>query len=48
MDNESDQKTAKKPHSPVPPERLVGAVEALLLVSGDSLSPDRLRDLLGL
>jgi segregation and condensation protein B len=38
----------KAPHSPVPPERLVGAVEALLLVSGDVLTPERLRDLLGL
>ena len=33
---------------PPPPERLVGSVEALLLASGDVLTPERLRDLLGL
>jgi segregation and condensation protein B len=33
---------------PPPPERLIGAIEALLLASGDVLSPERLRDLLGL
>ena len=36
------------PLPPVPPERLEGAVEALLLASGDVLSVERLRDLLGL
>jgi len=33
---------------PPPPERLEGAIEALLLVSGDVCRPERLRDLLGL
>jgi len=33
---------------PPPPERLEGAIEALLLVSGDVVRPERLRDLLGL
>lgn len=35
-------------HPPPPPERLVGAVEALLLASGDALTPERMRDVLGL
>jgi len=34
--------------APVPPDRLQGAVEALLLASGDVLTVERLRDLLGL
>ncbi len=34
--------------SPPPLERLSGAIEALLLASGESLSADRIRDLLGL
>ena len=34
--------------TPVPPERLDGALEALLLVSGDVLTLERMRDLLGL
>jgi segregation and condensation protein B len=34
--------------TPPPPERLEGAVEAMLLAAGDSLSHERLRDLLGL
>ncbi len=34
--------------APPPPERLEGAIEALLLVSGDVLTAERLRDLLGL
>lgn len=44
------KKPEKKPapFSPVPPERLEGAVEALLLVSGDVCTVERLRDLLGL
>ena len=33
---------------PPPLERLAGAIEALLLASGESLSADRIRDLLGL
>jgi segregation and condensation protein B len=33
---------------PVPPDRLEGAVEALLLASGDVLTVERMRDLLGL
>lgn len=33
---------------PPPPERLDGAVEAMLLASGDVLTAERLRDLLGL
>lgn len=35
-------------HPPPPPERLAGAVEALLLASGDALTPERMRDVLGL
>ncbi|MFV1958460.1 MAG: SMC-Scp complex subunit ScpB [Planctomycetota bacterium] len=38
----------RRTFSPVPPERLDGAVEALLLAAGDVLSSQRLRDLLGL
>ena len=34
--------------APVPPERLEGAIEALLLAAGDVLSAERLRDLLAL
>lgn len=34
--------------TPVPPDRLEGAVEALLLAAGDVLTVERLRDLLGL
>lgn len=34
--------------TPVPPDRLAGAIEALLLASGDVLTVERLRDLLGL
>ncbi len=34
--------------STVPPDRLAGAVEALLLASGDVLTVERMRDLLGL
>ncbi|MHC5012375.1 MAG: SMC-Scp complex subunit ScpB, partial [Planctomycetota bacterium] len=37
-----------KAFSAVPPDRLEGAVEALILASGDVLSLERLRDLLGL
>ena len=33
---------------PVPPDRLEGAVEALLLAAGDVLTLERMRDLLGL
>jgi segregation and condensation protein B len=42
------KKARKREFSPVPPERLDGAVEALLLAAGDVLSPERLRDVLGL
>lgn len=39
----------KKPEwKPPPPERLEGAIEALLLVAGDVVRVERLRDLLGL
>jgi segregation and condensation protein B len=38
----------RPPAPPVPPERLEGAVEALLLASGDVLSVERIRDVLGL
>ena len=39
----------KKPEwKPPPPERLEGAIEALLLVAGDVVRIERLRDLLGL
>lgn len=41
------KRAAERP-APPPPERLVGAVEALLLASGDVLTPERIRDLLGL
>jgi segregation and condensation protein B len=44
--------TAKKRRQekavPPPPERLAGAIEAMLLAAGDVLSPERIRDLLGL
>jgi segregation and condensation protein B len=43
----SKKRRAERP-TPPPPERLVGAVEALLLASGDVLTPERIRDLLGL
>jgi segregation and condensation protein B len=36
------------PPAPPPPERLPGAVEALLLASGEALSAERIRDVLGL
>lgn len=36
------------PPVPPPPERLEGAVEAILLAAGEALTADRLRDLLGL
>ncbi len=39
---------AEKAFPPVPPDRLSGAVEALLLASGDVLTVERIRDLLGL
>jgi segregation and condensation protein B len=41
------KRRAERP-TPPPPERLVGAIEALLLASGDVLTPERIRDLLGL
>lgn len=33
---------------PPPPERLAGAIEAMLLAAGDALTPERIRDVLGL
>ena len=45
---EKPRKRAAARPVPPPPERLVGAVEALLLASGDVLTPERIRDLLGL
>jgi segregation and condensation protein B len=39
---------AEPPPVPPPPERLEGAVEAILLAAGEALTADRLRDLLGL
>ncbi len=42
------RKKTKRAFSPVPPERLVGAVEAMLLAAGDVLTPERLRELLAL
>jgi len=39
---------AEERPTPPPPERLDGAVEALLLASGETLSAERIRDLLGL
>ncbi len=44
----SPKKRVRVQLPPPPPERLVGSVEALLLASGDVLTPERLRDLLGL
>jgi segregation and condensation protein B len=41
-------KAAEERPVPPPAERLTGAVEALLLASGESLSADRIRDVLGL
>ena len=41
-------KQAEERPTPPPPERLEGAVEALLLASGETLSAERIRDLLGL
>ena len=38
----------QSPVKPPPPERLAGAVEAMLLVAGDVVRLERLRDLLGL
>jgi segregation and condensation protein B len=43
-----ERKRARPSLPPPPPERLVGAVEALLLAAGDALTPERLRDVLGL
>lgn len=41
--------SAKRPAwTPPPPDRLEGAIEAILLVSGDVMRLERLRDLLGL
>ena len=48
QDAEAPAKKSPKPFAPVPPERLEGALEALLLVSGDVLTVERMRDLLGL
>ena len=39
---------AKPAWKPPPPERLEGAIEAVLLVAGDVVRVERLRDLLGL
>jgi len=44
----SEPEQRKPDWKPPPPERLEGAVEALLLVSGDVVRMERLRDLLGL
>jgi segregation and condensation protein B len=41
-------RAAEERPTPPPPERLDGAIEALLLASGETLSDERLRDLLGL
>jgi segregation and condensation protein B len=41
-------KRERATEAPVPPERLTGAVEAILLASGDVLTLERIRDLLGL
>jgi segregation and condensation protein B len=38
----------EKRYAPPPPDRLDGAVEALLLAAGEVLTADRMRDLLGL
>ncbi len=51
QDDKTDkpEKAKKKPDwPPPPPERLEGAIEAVLLVSGDVVKLGRLRDLLGL
>lgn len=42
------RRRSRRDLSPVPPDRLEGAIEALLLASGDVLTLERLRDLLGL
>lgn len=48
-DTPSAESEPKKPDwKPPPPERLEGAIEALLLVGGDVMRVERLRDLLGL
>jgi segregation and condensation protein B len=44
----SPRRAREEDRSPPPPERLDGAVEAMLLAAGESSSPERLRDLLGL
>ncbi len=41
-------KKAKPAFKPPPPDRLEGAIEAVLLVAGDVVKLERLRDLLGL
>jgi len=46
---EGGRRRAKAPDGPPPPpERLEGAVEALLLAAGEALTAERVRDLLGL
>jgi segregation and condensation protein B len=50
---EPGEEAAGKPRAeakptPPPPDRLDGAVEAMLLASGEAMSAERLRDLLGL
>jgi segregation and condensation protein B len=47
-ENASETKRAKAVGPPPPPERLVGAIEALLLAAGEVLTAARLRDVLGL
>ena len=42
------RRTAVPTVTPPPPERLEGAVEAVLLAAGEALSAERIRDLLGL
>jgi segregation and condensation protein B len=42
------RRESRRAPAPVPPERLVGALEAMLLAAGDVLTPERCRDLLGL
>jgi segregation and condensation protein B len=48
--SEEDRRRAKAEERPTPPppERLEGAVEAMLLAAGETLTVERLRDLLGL